>query len=202
MSQTNLTTLCYIEEDDCYLIMHRISKKNDMNAGKWIGVGGGFEDKENRTFFEKVRDLFMDMLREAKIAIGYNITDNDLRYMLWRTYQMQKSKGVMAAAEDVLMQQKLGVGNFRTRPAGTRQMTEEEQIIADAKAHGTYLKAPNGKKSNLTPKQWVQVRTKAFKEWFGDWEKAARIEKLRSSEPIKIKFNNEYELNRIMLNNG
>ena len=125
----------------------------------------GFEDRENRTFFEKVRDLFMDMLRKAKIILGYDINNNDMRYMLWRTYQMQKSKGVMAAAEDVVMQQKLGVGNFRTRP-----VTEGERIIADAKADGTYLKAPNGKDTNLTPKQWVQVRTKAFKEWFGDWE--------------------------------
>lgn len=144
----------------------------------------GFDSRENRTFWQKVRDLFMDMLREAKIAIGYNITDNDMRYMLWRTYQMQKSQGAMAFAEDVLMQQKLGVGNFRTRP-----MTEEEQIIADAKANGTYLKAPNGNDTNLTPKQWAQVRTKAFKKWFGDWEKAARIEKLRKSKDAEITGN-------------
>lgn len=148
----------------------------------------GFDSRENRTFWQKVRDFFMDMLREAKIVVGYNITDNDMRYMLWRTYQMQKSQGAMAVAEDVVMQQKLGVGNFRTRPAG-ESMTEEEQIIADAKANGTYLKAPNGKKSNLTPKQWVQVRTKAFKKWFGDWEKAARIEKLRKSKDAEITGN-------------
>ena len=50
-------------------------------------------------------------------------------------------------------------------------LTEEEQRIADeAKANGTYLKAPNGKASNLNERQWVQVRTKAFKDWFGDWE--------------------------------
>lgn len=30
--------------------------------------------------------------------------------------------------------------------------------------------APNGKKSNLNERQWAQVRTKAFKNWFGDWE--------------------------------
>ncbi len=72
----------------------------------------GFEERENRNFFEVVRDLFLDMLRRAKIALGYNISDNDLRYMLWRTYQMQRSKGAMAVAEDVVMQQKLGVGNF------------------------------------------------------------------------------------------
>lgn len=43
----NLTTLCYIEKDNCYLMMHRISKKNDLNEGKWIGVGGHFEEGES-----------------------------------------------------------------------------------------------------------------------------------------------------------
>ena len=47
---------------------------------------------------------------------------------------------------------------------------EEAQIIAEAKNNGTYLKAPNGKDTNLSPEQWVRVRTKRFKEWFGDWE--------------------------------
>lgn len=47
---------------------------------------------------------------------------------------------------------------------------EEQSIIDKAKSNGTYMKAPNGKLTNLTEKQWVQVRTKAFKKWFGDWE--------------------------------
>lgn len=58
------------------------------------------------------------------------------------------------------------------------------------------MKAPNGKPTNLTEKQWAQVRTKAFKKWFGDWEKAWRIEKLRNSKLVEIVFNGEYELNR------
>ena len=48
---------------------------------------------------------------------------------------------------------------------------EEQSIIDKAKKDGTFMKAPNGKPTNLTEKQWVQVRTKAFKDWFGDWEK-------------------------------
>ncbi|WP_303764689.1 hypothetical protein [Alloprevotella tannerae] len=63
---------------------------------------------------------------------------------------------------------------------------EERAIIERAKIDGTYMKAPNGKPTNLNEKQWVQVRTKAFKNWFGDWEKAARIEKFRKSKPVKI----------------
>ena len=42
-----LTTLCYIEKDDRYLMLHRISKKQDVNKGKWIGVGGHFETGES-----------------------------------------------------------------------------------------------------------------------------------------------------------
>jgi 8-oxo-dGTP diphosphatase len=41
------TTLCYIEKDEMYLMLHRIKKKNDLNQGKWIGVGGKFEQDES-----------------------------------------------------------------------------------------------------------------------------------------------------------
>ncbi len=34
-----LTTLCYIEKDDCYLMLHRTKKQHDVNHDKWIGVG-------------------------------------------------------------------------------------------------------------------------------------------------------------------
>lgn len=43
----NLTTLCYIENNEKYLMLHRISKSGDVNKGKWIGVGGHFEEGES-----------------------------------------------------------------------------------------------------------------------------------------------------------
>ncbi len=58
--------------------------------------------------------------------------------------------------------------NVRFRMAKTTQ--EENDIITQAKINGTYLKAPNGENTNLSEYQWIQVRTKAFKDWFGDWE--------------------------------
>ena len=48
--------------------------------------------------------------------------------------------------------------------------SEERDIIDNAKKDGTFMKAPNGNPTNLNERQWVQVRTEAFKEWFGDWE--------------------------------
>ena len=41
------TTLCYIEKDGAYLMMHRVKKKNDMNQDKWVGVGGKLEVGES-----------------------------------------------------------------------------------------------------------------------------------------------------------
>lgn len=48
--------------------------------------------------------------------------------------------------------------------------TEEQAVIARSKAEGSYMKAPNGQATNLNEKQWAQVRTRAFRDWFGDWE--------------------------------
>ncbi len=41
------TTLCYLERDGCYLMLHRIKKENDLNHDKWIGIGGKFEEGES-----------------------------------------------------------------------------------------------------------------------------------------------------------
>ena len=42
-----LTTLCYIEKDDKYLMLHRTKKENDINKDKWIGIGGHFAENES-----------------------------------------------------------------------------------------------------------------------------------------------------------
>ncbi len=43
----NLTTLCYIEQNDAYLMLHRVKKEHDLNKDKWVGIGGHFEDGES-----------------------------------------------------------------------------------------------------------------------------------------------------------
>ena len=60
-----LTTLCYVEKDGQYLMLHRISKKNDVNKDNWIGIGGHFEPNESP---EEC------LLREAKEETGLTLT--------------------------------------------------------------------------------------------------------------------------------
>lgn len=51
------TTLCYLEKNGAYLMLHRVKKKNDVNAGKWVGVGGHFEEGES-PYDCAVREIF------------------------------------------------------------------------------------------------------------------------------------------------
>lgn len=63
--KTSMTTLCYIENDGAYLMLHRVSKKHDVNKDKWIGVGGHFEKDETP---EEC------LLREVKEETGLTLT--------------------------------------------------------------------------------------------------------------------------------
>lgn len=65
-----MTTLCYIEKDDSYLMLHRVKKENDLNKDKWIGVGGKFEEGETP---EEC------LLREVKEETGLSLTSYRLR---------------------------------------------------------------------------------------------------------------------------
>ena len=65
-----LTTLCYIEKEDKYLMLHRVKKEVDINKDKWIGVGGKFEEGECP---EEC------LLREVKEETGYTLTDYQFR---------------------------------------------------------------------------------------------------------------------------
>lgn len=63
--RSRLTTLCYLEREDQYLMLHRIKKKNDINQDKWVGVGGHFEEGESP---EEC------LLREVKEETGLTLT--------------------------------------------------------------------------------------------------------------------------------
>ena len=60
-----LSTLCYIEKDGKYLMLHRTVKEKDVNKDKWIGVGGHFEE------YESPEEC---LLREVKEETGYTLT--------------------------------------------------------------------------------------------------------------------------------
>lgn len=73
MIKSELTTLCYIEKDNAYLMMHRVKKKKDINKDKYIGVGGHIEHGESP------EDC---ILREIKEETGLDAINIRLRGLL------------------------------------------------------------------------------------------------------------------------
>ena len=73
------TTLCYLEKDNKYLMLYRNKKENDVNAGKWVGIGGGFEPKESPEECAK-REIFEEtgLIAEKLSMRGIITFDNDM----------------------------------------------------------------------------------------------------------------------------
>ena len=78
-----LTTLCYLEQDGKYLMLHRIVKKNDVNKDKWIGIGGKFEPGESP------EDC---VLREAREETGFLLTSYRLRGIVTFLFNDQEAE--------------------------------------------------------------------------------------------------------------
>lgn len=65
-----LTTVCYIEHEGKYLMLHRVKKKKDINKNKWIGIGGHFMNGESP---EEC------MIREVYEETGLTVTEYSYR---------------------------------------------------------------------------------------------------------------------------
>lgn len=74
---SKMSTLCYIEKEGKYLMLHRTVKENDVNKDKWIGVGGHFEHGESP---EEC------LLREVKEETGYTLTSWKYRGLVTFVY--------------------------------------------------------------------------------------------------------------------
>lgn len=72
----------------------------------------GFADREDQGMWNKIKEAFRDLISRIKLFLGINIGDRELRYMLWRSWQMQQKGGIIGEAENISRQIELGVGNF------------------------------------------------------------------------------------------
>lgn len=127
----------------------------------------------NQTALEETltnKSLF-DRIKQAVERVGGSIDFIDEDYSKYDTVNAKKAE---SGLYNVIF---LSRKKFYRRNSGSmEEYTKEEQEIlknASRDSQGRLL-APNGKPSNLTEKQYAQVRTRAFKRWFGDWERVAK----------------------------
>lgn len=102
-----------------------LSKKHgwDLRVGMEEYMAGlaerGFADRESSSVWNKIKNAFMDAVHRLKIELGFRLQDNDLRYILWKSYQNLKGgNGILEQAQDVAFQMELGVGRFRKETDG------------------------------------------------------------------------------------
>lgn len=81
------TTLCHIEKDGRYLMLHRIKKENDLNRDKWVGIGGKFKEKESpeqcnaREVFEETGLSLFDAKYRCVVTFVSDVWESELMHV-------------------------------------------------------------------------------------------------------------------------
>ena len=154
---------------------------------------------------DKVSDLLKSQGYDGVIA-----KDEDMDYVEYAVYNSNQIK----SATD-------NIGTYSENPdirwrevsePSPEEIAEANRQKADVKAKWTnpdgsmkkgYMLAPNGKHTNLTEDQWLQVRTPNFKKWFGDWEKEAwakaAMDFLEKTAPVRKLSGGEFQKDGVKL---
>ena len=155
-----------VDGNELELIVHKywneLGREDSFPPSSYIneqlGIGKSYDESG-----ENVRKLWdRDYSRPLKFKSEFELNG-----------AVQKAKTFFPA--DAITTYKDNKGNFILRVAEPVVSSSVDREIQDILAKASRdrqgrLLAPNGKVSNLTEKQYAQVRTKAFKDWFGDWE--------------------------------
>ena len=116
---------------------------------------------------ERIRDLQKKFPNKSEVELKAELTAAANNLNTFEVPTMEQMNAYYEATKDLR--------NPVTQNKGTSSGYTDEMrsIKREALKNGTFMKAPNGNPTNLNERQWLQVRTKAFKDWFGDWERAA-----------------------------
>lgn len=139
------------------------------------------QSKANKSFWSRILDAFKSLLgihtSDTYYQRSINALDKALNafdidtYMRYNGIKSSLRQGYNAkewefnSMSDKELKSKVNA-YFDSKIYNEELLSLKKKAIAD----GTFMKAPNGRPTNLTERQWLQVRTKAFKDWFGNWE--------------------------------
>lgn len=135
---------------------------------------------EDFTLWTKIKHYLIKVLKKLGIRVPGLLNDKDLRYYLmkagkalhvWDNMPKEKQEAMMKQASNAEIKDSLGDGADLPSEEDNKPKKKTERGRID-EATGAFKLAPNGEQSNLSKKQYIEARTKNFKDWFGgDWEK-------------------------------
>lgn len=140
----------------------------------------GPKTSEDFTLWTKIKHYLIKVLKKLGIRVPGLLNDKDLRYYLmkagkalhvWDNMPKEKQEAMMKQASNAEIKDSLGDGADLPSEEDNKPKKKTERGRID-EATGAFKLAPNGEQSNLSKKQYIEARTKNFKDWFGgDWEK-------------------------------
>lgn len=140
----------------------------------------GPKTAEDFSLWTKIKHYLIKVLKKLGIRVPGLLNDKDLRYYLmkagkalhvWDNTPKEKQEAMMKQASNAEIKDALGDGADLPSEEDNKPKKKTERGRID-EATGAFKLAPNGEQSNLSKKQYIEARTKNFKDWFGgDWEK-------------------------------
>lgn len=140
----------------------------------------GPKTAEDFSLWTKIKHYLIKLLKKLGVRVPGLLNDKDLRYYLmkagkalhvWDEMPQEKQEVMMKQASNAEIKDALGEEADLSSEEDNRPKKKTERGRID-EATGAFKLAPNGEQSNLSKKQYIEARTKNFKDWFGgDWEK-------------------------------
>lgn len=140
----------------------------------------GPKTAEDFSLWTKIKHYLSKVLKKLGVRVPGLLNDKDLRYYLmkagkaihvWDNMPKEKQEAMMKQASNTEIKDSLSDGANLSSEEDNKPKKKTERGRID-EATGAFKLAPNGEQSNLSKKQYIEARTKNFKDWFGgDWEK-------------------------------
>lgn len=157
----------------------------------------GPKTAEDFSLWTKIKHYLIKVLKKLGVRVPGLLNDKDLRYYLmkagkalhvWDEMPQEKQEAMMKQASNAEIKDALSDGANLPSEEDNKPKKKTERGRID-EATGAFKLAPNGEQSNLSKKQYIEARTKNFKDWFGgDWEKKPKDFKNKldaNSEPLE-----------------
>lgn len=139
-----------------------LSEERKIDEALAMAIGDKGEGFVNRNMKQRFVDWLAEVWKSIKEVFSIN-TDVAIG-------DMSLSDFTDRAVGELLSGKELSSSPVQSTELSKQEQSEIDRIKQLAIDNATYMKAPNGKATNLTERQWLQVRSSNFKEWFGDWE--------------------------------
>lgn len=145
----------------------------------------GFDNKEERSLWSRIKDAFIEMLRKVGVDLGFKLSDADLRYILWRSYRNLEEGNLLDLAEDVSMRNKWGIGDYGIRYKREATDMEDDGTIEEYEKRlrrTSFMAREAYQDSTLALRELQDILAKHSGKKIETWENADIAENQRSSK--------------------